>query len=761
MEFPTELVSRTEVPAVPPAIIEPEHAPHISGYRPVEPDSFLETLWRILQKRKWVIITSTVVVFTLALIMSFRMTKLYGAHTQISINKQSSDDLGLQESRSSSEDYWDYTVEVETQTKILQSDALALQVIRDLQLDSDPAFTPNPRNQDKTHGSIDASNGDTTDITELVGRFKGGLRVTPVPRTRIIDIYYLSPDPKLSAKVANGVANAFIEQNVRAKFESTMQTSDWISRQVSDLRLKVETAQEKLVRYQKEHGILGIDEKQNIITSKLDELNRQLTTAETERIHKEASYRLSTSGDAELVAKTEPNSVIDKLNSDRAALRTKYAELSTNFGPAYPKVAELKSQIDELDRQIRQENQKIGVRLKNEYLAATQREKMLRSALESQKREANQLNESAIEYNILKRDVETSRELYEGLLQRLKEAGVTAGLKSNNIRIIDAARPPLVPSSPNIPRNLILGILVGIAGGVMLAFVQESLDNTVRTPDQVEAISLLPTIGVIPAETGNTSQARKRLIAKTATVSEHAEVALVVSRRPHSEMAESYRALRTSILLSSLGAPPKVLMVTSALPQEGKTTTAINCATVLAQRGSRVLLVDADLRRPRIGQTLGVDCSLGLSNLLTGSAAMKEVIQAAPDVPLLSVIPAGPVPPQPAELLGSDLMKSYITQWRDQFDHVVIDTPPALSVTDPIIVSVMADSVVLVIRSGKTRKEALRRVRDKLRMVNARIIGVVVNGVNLQSPDHYYYYYGTKYGNTGYYSKARAESEEA
>jgi capsular exopolysaccharide synthesis family protein len=571
----------------------------------------------------------------------------------------------------------------------------------------------------------------------------------------------------------NTLVATYTEQNFKTKFESTMQASDWLSKQLVDLQMKVETSQEKLVRYQKEHEILGIDEKQNIITQKLDELNKELTAAESDRMQKEAVYRMTQTSDPDAVASavasdptatlagTGSSPLLDRLHQQEADLKIQIAELSTQFGPAYPKVAQLNNQLREVDRQVQGETRKAVDHLRGLYQAALQRENMLRAALDKQKQEANRLNENAIDYSLLKRDVESNRQLYEGLLEKLKEAGVTAGLRSNNIKVLDAARAPGAPVEPNIPRNLAFALILGITSGVGLAFLLESMDNTVRTTEQAQIISALPSLGMIPlgSKASSYGNGSKRL----ALTSSKEVVELVTQVRPQSQMAESYRALRTSLLLSSLGAPPKVIMVTSARPQEGKTTTAINSAIVLAQKGVRVLLVDADLRRPSVHKTLGMGPRSGLSNVLTGSATLEQAITVSPILPNLFVLPAGSPPPNPAELLASPNMKDVLTALREQFDHVVIDTPPTLSVTDAVVLSPRVDAIILVIRSGQTTKQALRRARDILMQVNAHVTGVLLNAVDLNSPDYYYYYeYQGKYSH--YYQEdppeAPAESPE-
>ncbi|MGH9554411.1 MAG: GumC family protein [Terriglobales bacterium] len=754
--------------SVQPAVEVVRSAPIEAYVAPPAQQATVMDYWRILNKHKWIVVTSVVVLVSLAALISLRATPKYEARARIAIHREASDVLGFQDMGSTGSEDWDYTVAIDTQVRVLQSDTLAQEVIRKLQLDKNPSFAgelANPQKDPEASSEPPLSQAERDEI--MIGIFRGSMSVNAIPNSRIVEIRFTNPDPDLAARVTNTLAQNYIEHNFKTKFESTMQTSEWLSRQLADLQLKVETTQEKLVRYQQEHGILGVDEKQNIITAKLDELNRELTAAEADRIQKEARHRLASSGEADLVARAEANTLLDKLRSQEADLRTQYSQVTTQFGPSYPRVVELRNQLTQIEGAIKDEIRKIAGRIESDYRGAMQREGMLGEALEKQKTLANKLNENAIQYNILKRDVETSRNLYEGLLQKLKEASVTAGLRSSNVRIVDAARVPTVPSEPNIPRNILLGLLMGLAGGIGLAFVREFLDNTVRTPEQVEIVAALPSLGIIPmglmAATASNGRKGRRLSLSVGNGKEKdngqgARVELISHFQPKSELAESYRALRTSILLSSLGAPPKVILVTSALPQEGKTTTSINSAIVLAQRGARVLLVDADMRRPSIHRALGLRSRAGLSNLLTGADSGDSLIVPAPQVPNLFVLPAGPPPPQPAELLGSLLMQNYLAQWRKQFDHIVVDTPPTVSVTDAVLLSVQADAVILVIRSGQTTKEALRRARDLLLQVNARVMGVVVNAVDLRGPgSYYYYYYGSKYGH--YYSDSSEPQE--
>ena len=532
-----------------------------------------------------------------------------------------------------------------------------------------------------------------------------------------------------------------------------MQASGWLAKQISDLQLRVETSQEKLVRYQRENGMLGIDEKQNIITQKLDDLNKSFTEAQADRISKQAAYESAKAGKLDEVPDSA-SGLGSNLRQQEATLRSQYAQLTTTFGPNYPKTLELKNQIDQTEHSIQAENQRALSRLETSFKAAQAREVMLGRALDQQKLEANQLNEKAIEYSLLKRDLDANRTLYEGLLQKLKEAGVAAGLRSSNIRIVDNAREPTFPVVPNTPRNLEMSLLGGLLVGIALALLLEALDTTVRTPEEAQALTGLPSIGFIPHShtlSGLSHSSHRIRAALPAIGSSPDPSALVTQIRPHSEVAESFRSLRTSILLSSAVKQPQLILFTSPMPQEGKTTTCVNMAIVLAQRGGKILLVDADLRRPGIHRAFGMSNSAGLSSVLAGLDSFENVVQRYPPLSNLFILPTGPTPPQPAELLGSDRMQELLEKFRLSYDQVIVDSPPVNLVTDPAVLSPFMDAVFLVVRSGKTSKSALRHARDQLLQIKAPLTGIVVNDTNLHSVDyHYRSYYGKKQG--GYYT---------
>ena len=751
-----------EIPPASPLEFGPAGLP-LQPWLPPQESALREYL-RVLIKRKWTVLGCVAAILSIVAIATFKMTPIYEASGSIAINKPDSTIVNFKDSPGSGGDYSDPT-DIDTEVTILQSDLLALQVIKALNLDKMSEFGGTPGQPAADALAPDPLQTDSARTSGLLGAFKGGLRVSARPGTRIVVIRYVSTNPQLAATIVNTLVNTYIEQNFKTKFESTMQASDWLSKQLVDLQMKVETSQEKLVKFQKEHEILGTDEKQNIITEKLAALNRELTNAEAARMERESLYRLVQSSDPEVVASTTGameaggaglGPLISGLRSKEADLKIQVAELSTQFGPSYPKVIQMTNQLKEVQAQIQQELNKVVDKVRGLYLTAQQQETMLREEFEKQKQEANKLNESAIQYTLLKRDVDVNRQLYEGLLEKLKEAGVTAGLKSNNIRLVDMARTPTYPTEPNIPRNLTFALALGITTGIGLAFLLENMDNTVRTTEQAQIISGLPALGMIPMGSKDGLDAGGKKLLSVASSREAVE--MVTQARPQSQMAESYRALRTSLLLSNLGTPPKIILITSARPQEGKTTTSINTAIVLAQKGVRVLLVDADLRRPSIHKTLGMGPRSGLSNVLTGSATIDHVITRSPILSNLFVLPAGTPPPNPAELLASANMRDLLTDLRDKYDHIVIDTPPTLSVTDAVVLSQRADAIILVIRSSKTTKQALRRSRDILMQVNARITGVLLNAVDLRSPDYYYYYeYQGKYHDSYY----REESDPA
>jgi capsular exopolysaccharide synthesis family protein len=407
--------------------------------------------------------------------------------------------------------------------------------------------------------------------------------------------------------------------------------------------------------------------------------------------------------------------------------------------------------MKDVDEQITHQSKGIIVELENDYRAALQLEELRSKALDQQKADTNVMSEKMVQYNILRREAEANKALYEGLLTKLKEAGISAGLRSSNVRIIDPAMIPSTPARPAKARNIALAFLVGLVGGIGLALLREYLDNTVKTPDDVETLARLPSLAVVPAfGDGASTKKRGGLLSGASSNGHDKRIELVAQHLPKSQVAEAFRALRTALLLSQPDHPPQVILVTSALPREGKTTAAANLAVTLAQLGDKTVLIDADLRKPGIGRllNLGTGKYAGLSSYLAGVSSLDLVTVPHPAIPNLAAIPTGPLPPNPADLLSSHRLTDAIAELRTKYKFIVIDSPPVMAATDAVILSVQADGVLLVVRSGETPKEAFTRTRDLLTSVKSHLLGVVLNAVDASAPDYYYSYryYPYSYG---------------
>lgn len=713
-----------------------------------EPASGAEYL-HILRKYRWQILTAVLVTVSLAAVITFQMKPKYEGVTRLEIGRENPilvlrDSLQLQEN---DEDY------IQTQVQVLTSNGLAVETIRKLNLHQRPEFGGSP-NQEAILPSLDSADSWSHQKDSPVLRaFLANLTVYHIPRSRTVEIRYLSADPGLAAEIANTTAQSYIELNFRTKYRTTRQASDWLSKELEGLQTKVEKSEQQLINYERETQVLSLPEKHVLLNQKLGDLNKEQTQAETDRYRKETLYQAAREGNLDLLMSDTGRGVdlgqaaVRRLEEKLATLRDQFAELKVQHGPNHPRIEKLNSQMAETQAQLVDERQRMVKKAAADYQAALRREKLLRGAMQQEQQELSQLGQISIPYNILKREADANKQLYDGLLQRVKEAGVTAGLKSTNIRIIDPALKPLRPTKPNKPRNIALALIFGLVIGVAYAFVRERLDNTIKTPDELERVVPFPALGFIPALKEEKARARLKGGSNGSNGSNGSKgnngvcIDLAPLRDPHSGIAESYRTLRTALLLSTSGQPPQVILVTSAQPQEGKTSTALNLAVSLAQRGGDILLLDGDLRMPRIARALQMDWPYGLSNILTGSYPAEQVIFQSPEIANLYVLPSGPTPPNPAELLGSESMARLLLALRQRFTHIVIDSPPILSITDATLLSVVVDGTIVVARGGMTTRESLRHATGILSKVNAKILGILLNGVLMDSPDYRYYCY--------------------
>jgi len=697
----------------------------------------------ILRKHQWLILSFMLAVVTIVSIATFRMQPVYVATTRIELGRETANVLPFQGT-----DSYDYMLDLEnymeTQSKILTSETLALQTIR-------TGVLTGVGGPDSQSDAIATGNLANQKRPPELGAFLGSLSVKRVPNSRLMDITYEANTPELAAQVVNAHIRNFIDQNRRSHYDATTAATTWLTDQLDELKIKVKNSEDARLDYERKNQIWEVDDKQNITTQRLGELNKELIDAQSDRMKKQSMYDYAKQGDADIVPQIRENPAVQDLLKRRSDLNGQYTEALAQYGPNFPKVQRLQAQLKEIDQNLDREKKAVVARLGSEFHEAQQREDLLTRTLEQQKTEAGLMSERMVQYNILKRDAEADKALYDGLLTKLKEAGISSALQSSNIRIVDPAMIPASPARPAKMRNVTLAFLVGLVGGVGLAILREYMDNTVKTPDDIETLSRLPSLAVVPAFQDSEGDApKRRTLADSLSNGHSRHVELVAQHLPKSQMSEAFRALRTALLLSQAGHPPQVILVTSALPREGKTTAAANLAVTLAQLGDRTLLIDADLRKPGVGRLLNLNGNkyAGLSSYLAGVSSLDLVTVQHPAIPNLSAIPTGPLPPNPADLLSSHRLADAITELRTKFKFIVIDTPPVMAATDAVILSVKADGVVMVVRSGETPKEAFTRTRDLLMSVKCRLLGVVLNAVDSSAPDYYYSYryYPYSYG---------------
>jgi len=747
-----------------------------------EEEPHLRDYWRILRKHLRLISGSTFGIVIITAIVVSLMTPQYTAETTLLIERKAPQAIKVEGAQPETvgPDEYDY---YKTQYEILRSHALASQVISEQQLEQHPWFAAHKdtfgfltnfleRVSSWMSGNrVESPDDQSTVDSHAIKNYLRQLEVKPFPRTRLVKITFTSSDPELSSRVVNAHAEAFMHYGVEMRTRANMEAQKFLEEKLVELKERVEKSEAALNDYRRDKGILSLDEKENIVVDRLSDLNRRLTDAEASRIELEAQVRLIRKRDYNSLPAVLENALIQTLKGQLSAKESDYSQLSARFKSDYPKVVQLKADIDEARHQINVEIARVVAGIESGFLAAEGKERSLREKMEEQKAATLGMKDASVNYAILAREVDTNRQLYDSVLQRMKEMGVAAELRSSNVAVVDKGETPQYPSKPKKGMMLAVSFALGLLGGIGVAFFLEYLDNTIKTPEEVQRHLGLPSLGVVPEfasiihATGvapkslessgqeKPDSAESKAISRALATSSRME--LVLSHHPLSLIAEAYRTLRTALFLSRAGEAPRTILFTSAIEGEGKTLTTINTAVIFAQMGLRVVVIDADLRRPRCHKVLGIRNWVGLTEVLTGHKEAQDVIKSTVTDNLF-LMPSGAIPPNPAELIGSRKMKELITNLLQQYDCIIIDTPPVMPVSDGLLIARLVDGVVLVVNGQKTPRHLVKEARSRLLYARAKILGVVLNRIDMVKGE-YAYYYGHY---SSYYRHSTTEQDE-
>jgi len=757
----------------------PDATPYGDGYGyPDDERAYVRRMWRAIKKRKLVIIVIALIVTSVVTVEVYRTKSTYQASTTVEIGKDSrtlrSGDLILQSDEG--DDLYYVQTAMKTRIRQLQSRPLLEDVVVNLKLDQNPRFldvtsrrsileavrtiagrlgpqepwTPPAVLQTSAAGSTgERTREESAHLARYVDVLAANLSAEPLTDTRMLVISFAHTDPVLAADIVDNIAQVFIKRSFESKTEKYTNTSEWLDRSTRELKASVEKAEHELADYSSGHNIYSSDGKENLAVEKLTKLHGELTRTQTERLLKQSLYEEVKAGRVAQLPDAFSDSRTGELRKRLGELTVKLAQLELTYGPKYPQILATKEEMATIQKQIDDSKASLEEKLKADYERAVRDEASLGGALAIAKNEAAQQNQASIQFNILKKNVETANVLYTEFLQKTNQSKIQEHEQHNNTKMIDPPQVPMAPVAPNRPRTILIGFLVSLLAGVGLVFFLEYLDNTVKTVEDVSRYAQLPALSVIPAIRGRKQRALKAGsngskqttsgLALSNTNGFNSDRLLALDSR--SSVAEAYRVLRTSVLLSSTEKPPKTILITSGQPGEGKTTTAVNTAISLAQLGASVLIIDCDLRKPSVHKVLGVDHVVGLSTYLSRRGELDDVIQKLP-IANLSVLTSGRIPPNPAEMISSARMKEMLALLSERYDHIIIDSPPLLKVTDPVILSTMADGVILVVHGGKSSRDVLRRTRQELSIAGARIFGVVLNNIDAGEDGYDNYYYG-------------------
>lgn len=762
-----------------------------------EGEMHLRDYWSTIRKRLWLIIGLALIVSTIAALRQAKQPDVYQARARVQVdNENYSPALGASKGNAYYVDnsYMDPEY-FNTQVQILTSPSLLRRVAKTLDLEHNRSFLDAPvesrsmlqsvlamlgfqktKQPGKTTltlpdtsgsalTSVSSSADDPAEIERLapyVDSLQGMLEVDQVKKTRLIDLRATHTDPAVATKIANATADAFALWNLEVKTKTNSVAGTYLQKRIAELQSQIRNGEEQLVNYAQSHEILSLDANQNTVVERLAGLNKELLEAENDRGLAEAAYRTSLlPGAAEANAEVSDKQIGD-LKTRLLELRQKRAQLMLTDTEESPEVKDATQQIATLEKQLADTRgsakQIINTNLESNYRKALAREKTLRDSFGKQRAETVAQNQAAINYNILKQEIETNKGLLDGLMQRSKENDVSMAGTPNNIHVVDYAAIPKEAVGPRRLQAVMLALVLAVAFGVALALFLDYLDDTVKSTSDIESGLRLPSLAIIPIAGKQTQRFLPLSRALQRTNGNGHGPELLINGSGQSMQAEAYKHLRTSILLSTAGRPPKTLLVTSSVPGEGKTTTVVNTATVLAQTGAQVLIIDADMRRPRMHQVLDMSNDDGLSAVLSSEMTEAEVLSKIKKYRDTNIflLCSGAIPPNPAELLGSSQMKRLLDIVGGAFNYVVIDSPPIASFTDGVLISSLVDGVLLVVHGGKTSRQVVKRARQMLQEIGAKIIGVVLNKADVRAGSDYYYHYGYK----GYYSQPNSDTQQ-
>jgi len=717
----------------------------------IEEQIDLRDYLRVILKQRWIIITFFAIVVIFVAIYVLTATPIYKSTTRLVIEKENPNVVSIEEVMAVDASGTDY---YQTQYKIIESRTVAREVIKRLRLDQSEEFCPSPKDDfiSNLKNSIsDFKNSITsllkTDKTSketekyerdsaLVSNFISRIEVSPIRNSRLVDIGFEAKNQVLASRIANTLASAYIDQNLEIKLVAAKNAMKWLNNRVYDERIKVEKAEQALLQYKEDNRIITdfSSDVEHVSAQKLAQLNTLVVEAESKRVEtetrfKQASELIGHSDMLDSVPEVLNNELIRQIKSMEVNLYQRMSEFSKKYGENHPQMVAIDSELKTLQKRKSQEVNRVINSLKNEYKVALAREESLKDALSKQKQELLDLNKKAIQYGVLRREVESAQNIYEMLIKRFKETSLSENMKSGNIRIIDKAEVPQTPVKPKKKLSIILAMIVGLFGGTGLAFFLEYFDNTIKTPDDLKQYLNIPDLGPVPL-----FAAENKGMPKDRTSD------LIALHSPKSTASESYRGIRTNILFSTAESVPQVILVCSSGPREGKTITTANIAITMAQAGSKIIILDCDMRRPEIHNLFGVTRERGMSNILVGTDNIGKIIQST-KIPNLDIITSGPIPPNPSEILGSKRMKGLLVALRKKYNHILIDSPPVTAVTDALVLSKSADGVIMVIRMGDMAKQIVKNGISQFNNVGAHIIGAVLNGIDLSSSKYSYYYY--------------------